>query len=49
MIKYLIWDILVYVNKFITKIVRFIRFCSLMLILLYEKTHRMDIIKYVRK
>ena len=45
MIKYLMWDILVCVNKFITKIVCFIRFCSLMLILLYEKTHRMDIIK----
>lgn len=49
MIKYLIRDILVCINKFIIKNVRYIRFCSLMPILLYEKIHRMDIIKYIRK
>lgn len=47
--KYLTLGLLEHINKFITKDVCFIRFYILISILIYEKIHRMDIIKYVRK
>ena len=47
--KYLTLSLLEYINKFITKDGCFIRFYILIPILIYEKTRRMDIIKYVRK